>query len=385
MKRASRSWIAALTLGCLVAPGTTATTVSPDGAAVACADRLLASFSAEFGIPGMAAAVRRGDSLVYQRALGDAHVELGVPVTPSTLFQLSSSAKLFTGVLTLRLVEAGRLSLDDRVTDHLPGAPAGWRAVTVRHLLAMIAGLPDVGRVDGALEGARAPEEILGSLYELTPEPEVGVDFIYGGGEFFVLQQIVERVTGEALAEVMREQVFEPAGMLGARYWGSHAEVLPGAATGYYPDGEGGLVQRDFVFPPYLWAAGGLAASAEDLLRFDRALRDGRLLSEESIDAMWTWQPVADDLVVSYGLGWDVKDHAPKQYSAGHSGGYLTTFRHYQTGDLTVVMLTNGFTIDYEYMAPDNLATALAAVWEPAIVGFEARACSFQEIRKAQF
>lgn len=385
-------WLGTTVLATMMAASASASPEAPE-----CADALLASLRSEFGIPGMAAAVRHGDELVYNRGLGQAHVELAVPVSPSTVFQLSSSAKLFAGLLTMRLAERGELSLEDAVTEHLPDAPDSWDAVTVRHLVSMTArliGVPDeklcpeghCSELDRlAALGERDPATILRDLYEANPEPDPGTGWRYGGADFLVLQRVLERVAGKPYEEAVLSEIFRPSGMVSAAFWSRDEHVLENSATGYYPDGEGGLVQRDFDFPRILFAAGGVAASAEDLLRMDSALRDGRLLSQESINAMWTWQPLANGNVVSYGLGWDVKDHAPEQYSAGHGGGYLTTFRRYETGDLTVVMLTNGFTIDYEYMAPDNIATALAAVWEPAIVGFDEPGCSFEEIKGATF
>lgn len=382
-------------LGILLLVMSTAATAESE--TVGCADGLMVSMRDEFGIPGMAVAVRRGDTLVYNRGLGSAHVEMAVPVTPATVFQLSSSAKLFAGLLAMRLVEQGRLELEAPVTRYLEDAPQSWRSVTVRHLVSMTARLddapaseycPKTGCSDLELLDAiarREPAALLEDIYDANPDPSPGTGWRYGGADFLVLQQVLEKVTGLAYEEAVREQIFEPAGMVSASYWQRDEQVLTGAATDYYPDGEGGLVQRDFVFPRVLFAAGGAAASAEDLLRLDAALRAGRLLSDQSIDAMWTWQPLENGNVVSYGLGWDVKDHAPEQYSAGHSGGYLTTFRRYETGDMTVIMLANGFTIDYEYMAPDNIATALAAVWEPAIVGFDEPACDFESIKGATF
>jgi len=362
-----------------------------------CAGTLVPSLRAEFGIPGMAVAVRRGDTLVFNRGFGLAHVETGEPVTPSTIFQLSSSAKMFTGVLTMRLVEQGVLGLHDSVRQYLPDAPSGWQPVTIRHLVAMIARLPDLmtlerkpGDTRDDLEllqalANRGADDLLAALYEADPDPKPNTGWRYGGGDFFVLQQIIEKVTGKPYEQVMRELVFRPAGMVSTGYWGTDQDVLPGSATDYYPNGRGGLEQRHFVFPQLLYSAGGAASSAEDLLRLDRVLRDNRLMRPETRKAMWTWQPLADGNVVSYGLGWDLKDHAPKQYSEGHSGGYLTTFRHYDTGDLTVVMLTNGFTVPYDRMAPDNIATAIAAAWEPAIIGFDQPACSFKALEGARF
>ena len=363
---------------------------------VECADDLLASLRNEFGITGMAVAVKRGDRMIYSRSSGEAHVELGVPVTSSTIFQLSSTAKIFAGIATMRLVEQDKLRLSDPVSKHLDGAPEAWSAVTVRHLLSMTARLPDLTELSGTDPGGPQDEilarvldqgkrQVMTSLFELAPNPDPGTGWRYGSGDFFVLQQILEGVAGKPFEEIVREQVFEPAGMLSATYWSSDDQLVPGSATGYYPDGEGGLVHRRFTFPQELFSAGGAATNLEDLLRLDDAIRDRRLLSKASLESMWTWQPLVDGNVVSYALGWDPKDHAPGQYSIGQGGGYLTSFRRYDTGDLTVIVLTNGFTIDFRFMNPDNLATAVAAVWEPAIAGLEEPGCSFEAIRRAQF
>ena len=350
--------------------------------AVACADRLVESFREAHGIPAVAAAVLREGVVVYNRASGAAHVELGVPASPSTLFQLSSTAKAFTGVLAMRLVEQGRLSLDAPITRYLPDAPSGWAAVTLRHALTNTSGVPGVDAIAGALEGDRSPARVLAELYRLAPEPRPGHAFEYDGGSYFVAQRAMERAAGRDFASLMRAEVLAPAGMTGASYWGSSLEVLEGAATDYYPDDSGALRQRDFVFPPYLWGAGGLAASAEDLLRFARALTAHRLLEPASLDELWTSVTLNDGSRVTYGLGWDTKTHAPGQPSAGHSGGYLTTLRVYPESGLTVVLLTNGFRRPFN---PDDLATAVAAVWDPAIIGLAERACAVPELDGAVF
>lgn len=348
--------------------------------AVRCADRLHASLRAAHGVPALAVAVRRGDALVYSAARGAAHIELGVPVTPSTVFQLSSTAKLFTGVLAMRLVEQGVVELDAPVTRWLEGAPRGWRRLTLRHLLSHVSGLPGVTDVRPALGPAPTREAILSELYRRAPRPAAGERWVYGRGGFLVGQVVLERAAGATFGELMRREVLEPAGMTTARYWRSHRDVVPGSATGYYPDSTTSprrYVQREFRFPSYLRAAGGLAASVEDLLRFDRALRDGRLLPDSLRDAMWRDLELTDGSVVSYGIGWDTKTHAPGQPSAGHSGGYLTTYRTYPRSDLTAIALMNGF---LRPVSPDRVATAFAAVWDPSILGLDASVCTAEEL-----
>lgn len=202
---------------------------------------------------------------------------------------------------------------------------------------------------------------------------------------YFVVQRIIEGITGRPLSELMAEKIFRPAGMTTAQYWGSSEQVVPGVATGYYPNSVRGLVRRQFDFPSHLYSAAGLAASLNDLIHFDQSLTSGRLLSDASFEALLQPTTLNDGTVNSYGLGWDLEEHAPGHTSVGHAGGYLTTYRLYQTGDLSVIVLTNGFTASLETMKPDRLATALASVWEPQIIGHKEPPCDLTSLESAQF
>lgn len=378
----SRARAASILLLGVLGPGSTGVAQTT---AVGCADRLQASLRAEHGIAALAVAVRSRDTLAYNVARGPAHIELGVRASPSTVFQLSSSAKLFTGVLAMRLVERGVVELDAPVTRWLEDAPPGWRRLTLRHLLSNASGLPGMSELRSSLGPSHGRDEILAELYRRAPRPAAGERWDYGRTGFFVGQVVLERATGAPFGELMRREVLEPAGMTATRYWRSHRDVVPGSATGYYPDSTQSprrYVQRDYHFPRHQRAAAGLAASVEDLLRFDRALREGRLLPDSLRSEMWRDLELADGSVVSYGIGWDTKTHAPGQPSAGHSGGYLTTYRTYPRSGLTVIALMNGF---LRPVSPDRVATAFAAVWDPAILGLEAPPCAVEELEGLPF
>ena len=360
-------------LPCIAAPRPVAAQLA------ACADSLFESLQSAHGIPALAVAVTRGDTLLFNEAKGDAHIEFGVRVTPSTLFQLSSTTRLLTGVLAMRLAARRVIDLDAPVTEVLHEAPPSWARLTVRHLLSGTGGLSEVSGIETGLA------DVLGELYAAAPAPAPGARWLYSLAEYAVLQSVLERAGGRPLEELMRGEVFAPAGMTSARYWATHRDVVRGAATGYYPDSTvmpRRYVQREFDFPAHLFSAAGAAASVEDLLRFDRALRDGRLFPVELRDALWSDARLEDGRTVSYGLGWDTKTHAPGFRSAGHSGGYLTTFRTYPGSDLTVIVLANGFLEPFD---PDDVATAFAAVWHPAIVGFERPRCRLEQLRDAGF
>ena len=96
-------------------------------------------------IPGLALAVVQRGQVVKLAGYGLASVELEAPVTPDTVFELASVTKQFTAAAVMKLVEEGKVGLDEPVSKYLPGTPPTWQAITIRHLLTHTAGLPKLG------------------------------------------------------------------------------------------------------------------------------------------------------------------------------------------------------------------------------------------------
>lgn len=346
-----------------------------------CAVELIDAFREAHGIPGLAVAASLGGEPVLEVYRGNRVLDDTQVIDRQTLFQLSSTAKALTGVLVMRLVEKGELDLDAPVGRYLSGAPGSWDRITLRHLLQHTSGLAELSAIPGAFEGTLEPGSVLEGLFELPVRARPGVEHVYLNAGYFLVQQIVERVAEADFDVLMRREVYEPASMTDATYWGTSDQLPSQAAVGYYPDDDGTLEPREFVFPVYLYAAGGAAATSLDLQRFAVALMDGRLLEPESLEELWANVRLRNGGVVSYGLGWDTKTHARGQSSAGHEGGMLTTVRLYPDHDLAVSILTNGFV---EPFNPDDFATGVAAVWAPEIGGLESPPCTLDELRQAE-
>src|SRR5688572_15487755 len=127
-------------------------------------DALFSAFAAP-GVPGAAVVVARGDSIVFAAGYGLADVDHGVAVTPSTAFRLASVTKQFTAAAILTLVEAGKLTLDDRLGDLLADVPAYGRHVNVRQLLTHTSGIPDYEPLLGSGDGPQlADRDVLALL-----------------------------------------------------------------------------------------------------------------------------------------------------------------------------------------------------------------------------
>ncbi len=322
-------------------------------------DAYIAGAMEWYGIPGLSiAVVSRGDVL-HVASYGLADLESGIAATNATLYQLSSSAKIFSSTALMTLVENGLIELDAPVGQILPGTPAAWQHVTPRQLLAHISGLPDIVRCDTLHEA-----EAVACALELGDPRPPGERFEYNQTNYYLVQKLIERATGTSLPDYVADRMFEPLGVTGAVYAGDSAEPLPGRARSYYPDGNGGWEEREYHFPVYLYAAAGLNASLDAVVAWVRAMQAGRILAAGTREVMWHPPALNDGSVPGYALGWDVGRHGAGHVSVGHSGGRLTTVRLFPRDSLAVVVLANGSAWS---LNPDEIAEGLAALVVPEI------------------
>ena len=205
------------------------------GAAVpemAAYDQAIADFMRKHAIPGGAVAVLRGGKLIYARGFGYADVETKTPAQPDALFRIASVSKPITSAAIMKLVEEGKLELDDRVAPfiaHLTPAPGAtvdprWEQITVRHLLNHTGGWdrtkPNGGfdpidrpAVAAAAVNAPAPASaatliryMKGMPVDFTP----GEKFAYSNFGYIILGRVIERVSGMPYAEYVRARVLQP-------------------------------------------------------------------------------------------------------------------------------------------------------------------------------
>ena len=227
--------------------------------------------------PGLAVALVHNGQLAWARGFGVTGRATRPPVTAATRFQAASVSKPVTAWGVLRLVEQGRVGLDEPVVGRLgrwrpPPSRFDPEQITVRRLLSHTAGLSVHGYV-GQLASGPLPS-IVGSLageaggsfpVELLEAP--GRRWRYSGGGYSVLQLLVEELTGQPFADVLRAEVLEPLGMTASSFSWERT-----AATAYPHDARGRPVP-DFAFPEQ--AAAGLVSTAADLARFAAAAMPG--------------------------------------------------------------------------------------------------------------
>jgi N-acyl-D-amino-acid deacylase len=300
-------------------------------------------------IPGGAIAVLRDGKLKYARGFGYADVENKTPVAPDALFRIASVSKPITGVAIMKLVEEGKLNLDDRVAPliaHLTPAPGAtvdprWEQITIRHLLNHTGGWdrakPNGGfdpmdrpAIAAAAVNAPAPasaETIIRYMKGLPLDFNPGEKHAYSNFGYAILGRVIERVSGIPYAEYVRTRVLQPAGASRTQQGRSRlSDALPEEVKYYMSAQSLNFPMVQSVFPgegmvPFSYggfhieannASGAWVSSTIDLLRFVTAV-DGRpdrpdILSPELVTAMTTnGVQLCSDGSCYYAGGWMIR------------------------------------------------------------------------------
>jgi CubicO group peptidase (beta-lactamase class C family) len=273
---------------------------------------------ARWTVPGVAVGIL-GDGQRELHGYGLASIETEQPVRPDTLFQIGSISKVYTTTLIMRLVDEGKLALDEPIITYVPDlklADAQAReTITLRHLLSHTSGLfgdyfDDFGMGDDALPRAIATFETL--RQQFAP----GALWTYCNTGFGLAGAIIERVTGQPFETAMRSRIFKLLGLKRSFYFAHEAIVYPNAVghTQLQPSADEHEVARLYPLPRWVGAAGGIIANVNDLLTFaEFHLRDGKTsdgtqhLSAESAQAMRQEQTRAANFAEGYGLGWALR------------------------------------------------------------------------------
>lgn len=165
-------------------------------------DQIIQEEMSQHRIPGLALAVDRGGETVKLKAYGTASIELAVPLQTDSVFQISSTTKIFTGVAIMQLVDDERLTLDDRIVDRLPDLPKRWSTITVHRLLSHTSGLPDVFVREGTFE-LRAPNSagIVKAIAALPVDFDPGSDWRYNQAGFMLAGMLIEALTGQSFSD----------------------------------------------------------------------------------------------------------------------------------------------------------------------------------------
>jgi len=298
--------------------------------------------------------VARSEEILLNKGYGSANLEWNIPNSPATKFRLGSVTKQFTAAAILLLEERGKLKTDDPVKKFMSDAPTAWEKITIYHLLTHTSGIPNFTSFPdypSQKPFAATPEKLVARFRDKPLDFQPGEKWSYSNSGYILLGYVLEKASGESYEKFLQENIFGPLDMKDSGY-DSNSAIILRRASGYGP-GKDGPMNAEFIHMSIPFSAGALYSTTEDLLRWQRGLFGGKLLSAASLAKMTT--PFKDDYACGVGVrtvnGRRVIDHG------GGIEGFNTFLAYYPDDKLTVVALSN-----LNGGAPQQIVSQLAAI-----------------------
>ena len=306
-------------------------------------DPLFSDFSKP-GAPGASLAVIKDGRVVYGKAYGLADVDNNVPASTSTNYRLASVTKQFTATAILKLVEQGKLSLEDRLTDVLPGFPNYGHEVRIRHLLNHTSGLVDYEDFVPDSQTVQVHDaDVLKLLSRIDSAYfPAGTKFRYSNSGYALLALIVEAVSGNSFAAFLKENIFDPLGMNHTVALQNGISAVDNRAFGHSRSGNS-FVRTDQSNTSAVLGDGGIYSSVEDLFKWDQDLYASHVVGAALRQQSFTPGVLNDGMPTTYGFGWYIEPytHLTSVYHTGSTRGFRNAIFRLPDQHLTVIILTN--------------------------------------------
>ncbi|RYZ25110.1 MAG: class A beta-lactamase-related serine hydrolase [Chitinophagaceae bacterium] len=265
-------------------------------------------------------------------------------ITAETAFQIASTGKTLTAAAVLKLWEQGKLGLDDLVTKYFPQFP--YDGVTIKTLLNHRSGLPNYLYYMEKGKWVRTQQatnmDVMNTLITWQPPKAANADrrFQYCNTNYVILALIVEKVSGLPFPEYMKKNIFEPLGMthsfvIGPNEQASHMQSFQPSNA---------LWSLDFSDGPY--GDKNIYSTPRDLLLWDRALNEGKILSKQTLDSAYTPYSNEKPGIHNYGLGWRMLNYPTGKkiiYHNGHWHGFNSAFSRLPDENATIIIIGNKY------------------------------------------
>jgi CubicO group peptidase (beta-lactamase class C family) len=323
------------------------------------------------GSPGCSVGVIRDGKFAYRKSYGAASLELGVPLTPQSVFYMASVSKQFTAASVVLAAEQGHLSLDDDVRKYIPELPDYGRPITLRQMLHHTSGLRDFlslvylsGRNISDLSSPDAILKLIERQKGLNNVP--GDEFVYSNSNYFLLGLVIQRATKKPLAEFAAQNVFQPLGMTQTLYYDDNTLVVPGRVAAYDPAKDGKFAV-DWSTTYDIVGGGGMMSTVDDLLLWDNNFYANKLGKGGLVKELQTRGVLNNGKQINYAMGLWMGTYRG-QPVAEHSGGtfgYRTELLRFPEQHFSVVTLCNLASADVEGLSRKVAGVYLADKLQP--------------------
>lgn len=309
-------------------------------------DKLLIPWNTP-GSPGCALAIIKDGKIIYKKGYGEANIELGVPITPGTVFYIGSISKQFVAFCAALLESQGKLNFDDDIRQYIPEFPDYGHLITIRHLIHHTSGirgylmLMDLAGMDiGYFHQA---EEVINEL--LTRQKALnfkpGEKYQYSNSGYLLLAEIVSRVSGMSFREFAHRHILKPLGMKNSRFHDDYTELIKDRASSYFPGKKDQY--KNFISTFDLVGSGGLYTTVEDLFLWDQNFYHCQVGGKGVIETVLTRGKLNNNEEISYAFGLGHGEYKGLK-TVGHSGalgGYRGMLLRFPEQQFSVICLSN--------------------------------------------
>jgi CubicO group peptidase (beta-lactamase class C family) len=311
-------------------------------------DALAAWFDALSGrsaFNGTVLLAQRG-AILLEKHRGYTDIDGAVPLSSHSSFSLASVSKPFTAMGIVLLAWRRKLGLDDTLARHVPEVPGGGD-ITIRHLLHHTSGLPDYLELTDHWDPQRLliMRDLIDWLVDRgrqRPHFAPGERYEYNNTGYALLGEIIARASGTPYATFMARQIFEPLGMNDSAAFNLTSSSCPlrTRVFGMELDQGGRKVRYDLNCLDGLFGDGGIYASADDLVRWDAALRDGTLIPIDVYAEAYISGRLNNGDKTGYGFGWQIES-SDVVFHWGEWQGFNTYVRRNLRSHTLLVVLSN--------------------------------------------
>ncbi|ULQ52962.1 serine hydrolase domain-containing protein [Flavihumibacter fluvii] len=311
-------------------------------------DKIMARYLPEH--PGAQLSISRNGQVIYSKAAGYANLETATPLTTNSIIEAGSVSKQFTAAAILLLQQQGKLLVQDDIRKYIPELPDYGVTITLDQMMHHTSGLRDWGNITALTGWPRGSKaftnadvlKIICRQKHLNHIP--GAEYIYSNSNYNLFAIIVERLSGQSLADFTRKYIFEPAGMSCTQWRNDYTRIVKNRATAYEKKGAGYVIDMP---NEDAYGNGGLLTTTEDLLRWTRFYTSNQLGNPSILPNQLRTAPFNNGQSNKYaaGLNVDTVMGWPNISHSGATAGYRAFLEFYPDMNLAIAWLSNAGSI----------------------------------------
>ena len=317
-------------------------------------DKYVELYTKLWAFSGSIAATKNG-KIIFNKAYGYANIEHKVKNTIETKYRIWSITKQFTAAAILILEERGLLKVEDSLKNYFPNWSELNNQITIHHLLTHTSGIFNYSNMEKSHQTFQRVQHEKSDLIKMfiskSLDFEPGTQWNYSNTGYYILGMLIEELSGQKYSQFLSGNIFLPLGMLNTGV-DDDKKIVENKASGYYLNGND-LIHCNYINMNLMLSSGGMYSTVEDLLIWDKALNNDKLLSRKSIEKMNT------QYKNNYGYGVGIHMNGDKRvvHHSGACEGFLSEIHRYVDNDFAVVVLSN-----YGFTAVNKLCKDIAAI-----------------------